>query len=424
MIISTPEAEETAEAEEEEAEPEATTAPEEEAEPEPEGPVIYVVQPGDTLFRIARRFGVTVADLVALNGLDDPDRLAVGTELIVSTPEAEEAEEATPESEEAEAVLHVVQPGETLGHIALRYGLTYQALALLNGLDNPNLIYPGQVLIIREGATIEAEAAATPTSTEESTPEATLAPTDTPTPEPTDTTPPTETPSPTTAPGEPTPTPLFAVVPEDALNLLDNPGFEGETRPVVFGEINVFEGWQPFYCDRPYTPDKCPAPRQGNGNPVGLEMGRPAFQSTAVPNRVHSGETAQQWYCFRRSCRAGVFQTVEVSPGVSCEAGAWVQSWSADGTGFTSDLETIDARANSNWRIIVDLAGGDYAFAAGLPSSRAFDYDDDIYDQYTLIRYTFQTTGPRVTVFFENLRLWPIINNDNYIDDAYLRCGE
>lgn len=39
---------------------------------------IYVVQPGDTLSRIADRFNTTVDDLIALNGLTDPERLFVG----------------------------------------------------------------------------------------------------------------------------------------------------------------------------------------------------------------------------------------------------------------------------------------------------------------------------------------------------------
>ena len=41
---------------------------------------------------------------------------------------------------------HVVQYGETLSSIAAKLGTTYQTLAALNGLANPNLIYPGQTL--------------------------------------------------------------------------------------------------------------------------------------------------------------------------------------------------------------------------------------------------------------------------------------
>ena len=48
---------------------------------------------------------------------------------------------------------HVVQYGETLSSIAYQYGTDYQTLAALNGLTNPNLIYPGQVLKVNGSAT-------------------------------------------------------------------------------------------------------------------------------------------------------------------------------------------------------------------------------------------------------------------------------
>ena len=41
-----------------------------------------------------------------------------------------------------------MQRGDTLSGIASKYGTTYQAIAKLNGISNPNLIYPGQVLKI------------------------------------------------------------------------------------------------------------------------------------------------------------------------------------------------------------------------------------------------------------------------------------
>ena len=48
---------------------------------------------------------------------------------------------------------HVVQHGETLSSIAYQHGTDYQTLAALNGLANPNLIYPGQVLKVNGSAT-------------------------------------------------------------------------------------------------------------------------------------------------------------------------------------------------------------------------------------------------------------------------------
>lgn len=49
---------------------------------------LYVVEPGDTLYAIAARFGTTVSVLTSLNGLEDPDRITVGQVLRVPDPEA------------------------------------------------------------------------------------------------------------------------------------------------------------------------------------------------------------------------------------------------------------------------------------------------------------------------------------------------
>jgi LysM repeat protein len=418
------------------------------------GPSTYTVKRGDTLFSIARRFGTSVSVLVSLNGLSDPDRLEVGQ--VLKLPSGGQG--APPAT--SEDITHVVARGETLSQIALRYGTTYQQIALLNDLDNPNLIYAGQILLIRKGSSAgggtttvtPATDTVTPTTdtvtpttdtvtptTDTVTPVTVTAVPDTVTPA-TDTvtpvtvtavpdtvTPVTVTPSPeTVTPETVTPTRIVTDpgIPADAPNLLANPGFEGSVRSVDFVEVNVFEGWEPFYCDEPYTPEKCPAPRQGSGNPAGLQMGRPEYKLTDIGNRVHGGQTAQQWFCFFRSCRAGVYQTVTTTPGATCEAGAYVQSWSANGTGFTSDLSTQDERDNATWFIRVNLAGDTFAFSDANLISRGFGYADGIYDQYVKISYIFTANSTTTTVFFENLRLWPVANNDNYIDDAYVRCTE
>jgi hypothetical protein len=231
---------------------------------------------------------------------------------------------------------------------------------------------------------------------------------------------------------------LADVVPASAPNRLANPGFEGRVRAVRFGEVNVFESWWPFYCDNITVPGGCPALRIGSGNPPGLMMGRPEYKPTNVGNRVHGGATAQQWFCFFRTCRAGVYQTFDTTPGALCEVGAYVQSWStgnADITGWRSQLTTADDRANSTWQIIVDPNGGTNPFGGGLLTSGTFGYDYEpstgynrahggqgVYDQYVPISFTFMATGQRATVFFQDTRLWPVPNNDSYIDDAWARC--
>ncbi|MEO8610582.1 MAG: LysM peptidoglycan-binding domain-containing protein, partial [Chloroflexota bacterium] len=121
------------------------------------GITIHVVQRGETLFRIAQSYGVTVDDLASLNGLVDPSNIQVGQRLLV--PANAVAATEIPQS-------HVVQPGETLRSIADLYGLTVENLAAWNNIADPNSIFVGQVLNLSAlpMETPSAVQAATPTS--------------------------------------------------------------------------------------------------------------------------------------------------------------------------------------------------------------------------------------------------------------------
>ncbi len=102
---------------------------------------IHIVQPGENLFRIGLRYGVTVNALAAANGLSNSNRIYVGQRLVVPTGGATS-------SPGVSSGVHIVQRGESLYRIALRYGVSYQTLAAANGIANPNHIYVGQRLVI------------------------------------------------------------------------------------------------------------------------------------------------------------------------------------------------------------------------------------------------------------------------------------
>jgi len=106
-----------------------------------EGSVIHVVAWGETLFSIARRYGTSVEAISAANGIADPTHIYAGQQLTIPTANVPTA------PAEAEAT-HVVQPGENLYRIALRYGTTVNALAALNGIYNSDHVVAGQTLII------------------------------------------------------------------------------------------------------------------------------------------------------------------------------------------------------------------------------------------------------------------------------------
>ncbi len=99
----------------------------------------YTVVAGDTLSGIASRFGTSYQALAALNGIADPNRIYPGQVLRI-TRNAPAQPTAT---------VYTVKPGDTLSGIAAKYGTSYQHLAAVNGISDPNRIYPGQKITIK-----------------------------------------------------------------------------------------------------------------------------------------------------------------------------------------------------------------------------------------------------------------------------------
>jgi LysM repeat protein len=101
-----------------------------------EGALYHTVGYGDTLYSIARKYGVTVAALVDANGIADPDLIYTGQKLLI------------PEMTGEQATIHVVAAGESLLSIAASYGLSIWDIAERNNIVNVNLIFVGQRLVI------------------------------------------------------------------------------------------------------------------------------------------------------------------------------------------------------------------------------------------------------------------------------------
>jgi LysM repeat protein len=119
----------------------------------------YQIQPGDTLGKIARRHGTTVAELKAFNRLTSDmvragDTLAIPESADVPPPATTTpASPATTDTTAAAATTpstyrHTVAPGESLTVIASRYGVRVGDIALANKIRDPSLIRPGQQLLI------------------------------------------------------------------------------------------------------------------------------------------------------------------------------------------------------------------------------------------------------------------------------------
>lgn len=124
----------------------------------------YTVQPGDMLSRIANKVGVSARELSELNGIDNPDMIRVGQELVLPA-YAEEVQSGTaapappPRQETSAAVepgeIYEVAAGDVLSRIAVRHGTTVKAIMQLNNLSGSKILV-GQKLRMPKGATAPA----------------------------------------------------------------------------------------------------------------------------------------------------------------------------------------------------------------------------------------------------------------------------
>lgn len=100
----------------------------------------YAVVSGESLWKISQRYGTTVEAIVKANGLSNPNLIYPGQVLII------------PDGGNSSTTKYTVAAGDTLWKIAQRFGTTTYELARINGMANPNLIYPGQVLSVTAGS--------------------------------------------------------------------------------------------------------------------------------------------------------------------------------------------------------------------------------------------------------------------------------
>ncbi len=114
----------------------------------------YTIRRGDSLYRIALIFGLTVDDLLAANTLAGPNAIYPGLVLRIPQPGQEVPSagpgEANAGQPQTGGRTYIVQRGDTLTTIALKFGVTVDGIAAANALSGPSAIYPGQVLNLPE----------------------------------------------------------------------------------------------------------------------------------------------------------------------------------------------------------------------------------------------------------------------------------
>ena len=95
---------------------------------------IHIVQPGDTMYRLAQQYGVPMERLIQDNQLPDPSHLVVGQTIVVQYPE----------------LTHTIRAGDSLYSIAQMHNTTVAQLLRNNpGLQGRDLVYPGQHIVVK-----------------------------------------------------------------------------------------------------------------------------------------------------------------------------------------------------------------------------------------------------------------------------------
>jgi len=122
----------------------------------------YTVQPGDTLLGIAIRYGLDWQDIAIANNLSESDLLQIGQVLhIPSIGGIGGPVETTTNAAVAGKQRYTVSAGDTLFTIALRYNITWQELAAVNGLQEYDLLQIGQEIALP--ASLDADVVTAPT---------------------------------------------------------------------------------------------------------------------------------------------------------------------------------------------------------------------------------------------------------------------
>jgi LysM repeat protein len=106
--------------------------------------VVHVVAPGETLGRIARRYGTTARAIADANGIRNINLVVIGSRLTIPAGGGGGGAGGAA----APTATHTVARNETVGGIARRYGVTAGAIVAANGLANANRIFIGDVLTI------------------------------------------------------------------------------------------------------------------------------------------------------------------------------------------------------------------------------------------------------------------------------------
>ena len=109
------------------------------------GPLSVLVEVGDSLSKIAKRYDTTTEILAAINGICDVNQIYVGQKILLAAAGSETDDGVDPEPI---SVTVIVEAGDSLSKIAKQYDTTVDDLMVTNDITDPNLVLVGQELVV------------------------------------------------------------------------------------------------------------------------------------------------------------------------------------------------------------------------------------------------------------------------------------
>tara|TARA_B100001179_G_scaffold160705_1_gene117714 strand:+ start:967 stop:1329 length:363 start_codon:yes stop_codon:yes gene_type:complete len=104
-----------------------------------------LVEVGDSLSKIAKRYDTTTEILAAINGICDVNQIYVGQKILLAGAGSETDDGVDPEPI---SITVLVEVGDSLSKIAKQYDTTVDDLMVANDITDPNLVFVGQELVV------------------------------------------------------------------------------------------------------------------------------------------------------------------------------------------------------------------------------------------------------------------------------------
>ncbi len=243
--------------------------------------------------------------------------------------------------------------------------------------------------------------------------------------------------------------PLTQISAQQTVNLLENPGFEGDyevrcsfpggkawiavpcdgpipSRP--WQSVMMAKGWSawwqppnedptskdfyktfPNYCGQ-LAPDNCV--------PWHMPEYRDTRSGLQDPPRIRSGENSQKYFTFWSVHEGGVYQVVDnVRPGMALRFSIYMHAWSATKLyGLEPNPHFSFGQTGMHMKIGIDPTGGTDPWSKDV----IWSPEKDVYDKFERYEVQAVARSNKVTVFTHSRPENPMEHNDIYLDDAEL----